>query len=298
MNLPGNDIQVTLADGRKLGARIYGDPSFQNSILYFHGFPGSRLECAVVDSWSREHGITVVAPDRPGFGISSPKPGRTLLDWPKDIDQLTDGLGIGQFSLLGVSGGVPYALAMAAVCSERVKNVAVVSGVSELTQANLMRDMVVYNRLLLQLGRSTPRLGAGIVNVIARSVGRWPGFFFAVMKFFSSLDDSRILSKAEVKRLFLHNFREATFQGGAGAIDDFFILTKPWGFKLEEIKANITLWHGEDDKHVPISMGRYIGSKIPEVKERFVPGRGHLMIFDLVEAIIKESLNIQTAKKP
>lgn len=90
---------LTLPDGRKLGYAQYGSPTGK-AILYQHGFPGSRLEAAQHHDLGKELGLRVIAIDRPGIGWSSPHPESTLLDWPRDVERLTEHLGLETYSVM------------------------------------------------------------------------------------------------------------------------------------------------------------------------------------------------------
>jgi hypothetical protein len=90
---------LTLPDGRKLGYAQYGSPTGK-PILYQHGFPGSRLEASQLHDLSTELNLRIIALDRPGHGWSSPYPGAKLLDWPKDIQHLTDHLNLESYSVM------------------------------------------------------------------------------------------------------------------------------------------------------------------------------------------------------
>lgn len=90
---------LTLPDGRKLGYAQYGALTGR-PIFYLHGLPGSRMEAAMFDDTASEVGARIIAVERPGHGLSSPQPGRTLLDHPKDIEELAKHLEIEQFSVL------------------------------------------------------------------------------------------------------------------------------------------------------------------------------------------------------
>lgn len=90
---------LTLPDGRKLGYAQYGSLTGQ-VILYQHGLPGSRVEAAVYDDLGLELGARIIAVDRPGMGWSSPNPGRTLLDHPKDLEHLAKHLELDDYKVL------------------------------------------------------------------------------------------------------------------------------------------------------------------------------------------------------
>ena len=72
----------------------------------------------------------VVIPDRPGIGRSDPLEGRTLADWPKDVEALADAFQISSFAVVGVSAGGPSAAACAALIPGRLSGVALVSSMA------------------------------------------------------------------------------------------------------------------------------------------------------------------------
>lgn len=89
----------TLPDGRKLGYAQYGSLTGR-PIFYVHGLPGSRIQAAGFDDLGLELGARIISVDRPGMGWSSPHPGRTLLDHPKDLEHLGKHLGLDHYSVL------------------------------------------------------------------------------------------------------------------------------------------------------------------------------------------------------
>lgn len=90
---------ITLPDGRKLGYAQYG-ASAGRPIFFLHGLATTRIDAAAYDEVAKELNVRIIAPDRPGTGLSSPQPGRTLLDYPKDIDMLATYLGISEYGIL------------------------------------------------------------------------------------------------------------------------------------------------------------------------------------------------------
>ncbi len=91
---------MSLSDGRTLGFRCIGDPGGR-PVLFFHGTPGSRLVFSESDPIAQIPGVRLITPERPGYGISDPKPDRVLLDWADDVAEMADGLGIRTFAVAG-----------------------------------------------------------------------------------------------------------------------------------------------------------------------------------------------------
>ena len=95
----GDSDTLLLPDGRKLGYAQYGSRTGR-AVLLMHGHPASRLEGAHLHDLGLKLGARIIAPDRPGSGLSSPQPGRTLLDFPKDLEHLADHLKLESYGVL------------------------------------------------------------------------------------------------------------------------------------------------------------------------------------------------------
>ncbi|MBU2601745.1 MAG: alpha/beta hydrolase [Actinobacteria bacterium] len=98
------DNTLELSDGRTLGFADYGRPDAV-PVMLFHGTPGSRVYGLDDDHLLDKFGVRVVCPERPGYGLSDPDPGRTIRDWAADVKELADHLGLGRLHLAGESGG-------------------------------------------------------------------------------------------------------------------------------------------------------------------------------------------------
>ncbi len=116
------DQSIRLASGRTVGFADHGHPEHV-PVLWCHGGPGSRLDPAFVAPSAADAGLRLVGIDRPGYGLSTPQPGRTISDWVPQALAVADHLGIDRFVTVGVSTGGAYALAVAALAPERVVGV-------------------------------------------------------------------------------------------------------------------------------------------------------------------------------
>jgi len=120
---------IVLRDKRRLGFAEYGDASGK-AVMHFNGSGGSRLEHPQDHSILSDLDVRLISTDRPGHGISDPQPGRKLLDWPDDIGQLADHLGVDKFHVMGWSAGGPHALACAYKMPDRILAGALISGLA------------------------------------------------------------------------------------------------------------------------------------------------------------------------
>ena len=73
-------------------------------------------------------------------------------------------------------------------------------------------------------------------------------------------------------------FAEAFRQGIGGVRHDAGLYASPWGFCLQDITAEVHLWHGEEDGNVPVSVGRYVAEALPNCHARFIENEGHLSV--------------------
>jgi pimeloyl-ACP methyl ester carboxylesterase len=96
---------IALPDGRTLAYAEYGNPCGK-PVFFFHGTPGSRF-FRPPDRITSRVGVHLICMDRPGYGLSTFQPGRRIVDWPEDILQLADFLGLDKFVVAGHSGGGP-----------------------------------------------------------------------------------------------------------------------------------------------------------------------------------------------
>ena len=147
---------VTLKDGRRLGFAEYGSPAGR-PVFHFHGSGASRLDRPSSEKLLLQLDIRFISVDRPGHGLSDFQPNRRLLDWPQDIEQLADHLGIQQFYVEGHSAGGPHALACARQLPKRVIAAAAISSVAPMSRPNPYQGMPGMNQLLARSARYVPR---------------------------------------------------------------------------------------------------------------------------------------------
>src|SRR5512143_1327078 len=112
MDKPADGYLLHLRDGRALGYGEYGKPD-GIPIVFFPGMPSTRLFAGLLHEPALAAGVRLIAPERPGYGLSQPSRHGTLLGYAEDIVELADALRLDQFVVIGASGGGPYPLAFA-----------------------------------------------------------------------------------------------------------------------------------------------------------------------------------------
>ena len=280
-----SDTALRLRDGRRLGYAEYGDPAGQ-PLFYFHGFPNSRLGVQFGAKAARERGVRLIAIDRPGIGLSDFQPGRTIGDWPNDVVELADVLGIERFAVLGYSGGGPYAAACALKIPDRVVAVAIVSGAGPFDERESTAGLSRTQRFFARLNGRFPWLMTAPMWLFAQWARRSPRTLVSAIHRAAPAADKALLARAEVSGALAADYRESVRQGARAIGWEARLYLRPWGFRLEEIGTEVQLWQGELDNVIPPSMGRYQAEAIPNCRARFYPGAGHLLIFERLEEIL------------
>ena len=116
------DATIQMSDGRAIGFADFGNPD-QTPVMWCHGGPGCRLGPAYLAPATVAAGIRLIGIDRPGYGLSTPQPARSIADWVGDALAVADHLNIECFATIGLSTGGAYALAVAANAADRVTGV-------------------------------------------------------------------------------------------------------------------------------------------------------------------------------
>lgn len=265
--------KIQLRDGRLLGYADYG-PSQGLPIFYFHGFPSSRLDWRLFceDNTLMELGIRIIAPDRPGYGLSDFQPSRDIVDWPSDVVALANALGIDRFAALGVSGGGPYAIACAHGIGDQLTKAGIVCGMGP-ADAPGMKDGVSWT-----LPGMPSFIRRALLTFMSIGLRRNPKKFLAKSKESASAPDREVLDQPHLAVVLKDSIREAFRRGVGGANYEAGLYSRPWEFSLNEIRADVYLWHGGEDLNIPISVARYIVDAIPDCQASFEIDEGHFSL--------------------
>lgn len=286
---------IELAGGIRIGLADYGAIDGA-PVLALHGAPSSRLMFAPADEPARRLGLRLIAPERPGYGLSPPEPrANGLAAQTRLIRELADALGLERFGLLGVSGGGPYAAAAAADLGRRVSALALVSPVGLI--ANLAgtpwlppghrwffcelpkkrRLFAVSARLAARLFRAAP---SPMVSLVAGLIGG---------------PDRIILGRPRARQAVIAMTLEALKGGAAGGIADMDVYGAPWPCELSRITAPSRLWQGTEDAIVPVAASIALSRAIPGCRLSLLEGAGHFWVLDHMDDVLAALRDMMTA---
>lgn len=290
---------LRLPSGQEIGYAVYGDPDGY-PVLAFHGTPASRLMYRKGDHAARKLGLKLIAPDRPGYGLSPRDVTPTLASRTDQHEAIVDALGLADFAVIGISGGAPYATALASRLGSRVHALALVSPmgpVADYVAAGNAKLPVLQRRFFLKLSQRTwlVRPGAALAVAAFRAA---PRAFASAFKSSLGSADARVLAEKSVIDSLIDMTEEAVRSGAGGAVADFEIFGQPWTVAYSEISAPATVWAGTADRVVPIPVCRYLADCIPQARLVVLPGAAHFWILEHAHEVLTEVRAMLDAAKP
>jgi pimeloyl-ACP methyl ester carboxylesterase len=285
-----DDGQVALPDGRTAGYADYGARG-QTAVLWCHGGPGSRLEPRALAPIARDAGLRIVGIDRPGYGRSTPRPGRDIASWVPDALAVLDQLGIERFVGVGVSTGGAYALALASK-SPRVLGTVACCALTDMRIAEARAAMIRDGGQIAQIWNARTREAALAVALesfgpdgskMLSQVGTGPPL---------PASDTALFSDPEWLAGMLAGFPAMFAFGVEGYTDDRLADGPGWGsFDVAAIRSPVVVLHGGADTVVPATQAHHTASLVPGATPRIVEGLGHFSIAQEVLGAVRELLS-------
>jgi pimeloyl-ACP methyl ester carboxylesterase len=278
---------MLLTDGRAVGFADYGPPA-ATAVLWCHGGPGSRIEPAHLAAQASDAGLRIIGVDRPGYGLSTPQPGRSIAGWAPDALAVADHLGIGQFVAVGTSTGGAYALALAADDPDRVLGVVACCAMTDMRWPEGRATMsgphthAVWNapNRAAAIAAATEAHGEGGSKM--RGAGMAPVLAASDAELFGS--PAWIATAAAA-------FRAMFAQGLEGYADDRLADGGGWvGFDVASIRCPVTVLHGSSDRIVNVIHARHTAELVPTADLVIVDGLGHFSIVTKVVPAIRDLL--------
>jgi pimeloyl-ACP methyl ester carboxylesterase len=268
---------LTLSDGRRLDYRVSRPEGL--ALVFHHGTPGAATPVGAIDRAAHARGLRVVAASRPGYGTSSRKHERSVVDVVADTAELLAALGIEECLVAGWSGGGPHALACAARL-QGVRAALVIAGVAPYRAEGLDfltgmgEDNVVEFSAALE---GDDALHAFLTQLYPEMKDVTPeGIVASLRSLLPSVDRAALTD--EFGEDMAASFREALRVGFDGWFDDDMAFVRSWGFGLDEVRVPTGLWQGDVDLMVPFAHGEWLAAHVPAVSAHLLTGEGHLSI--------------------
>jgi pimeloyl-ACP methyl ester carboxylesterase len=278
-----NDQRLTVqaSDGRVLDVLVSG-PEDGLALVFHTGTPNGLVESGPVAGAAAARGLRTVRYARPGYGGSTPQPGRLVADAAADVDAILARLRIDEFATAGWSGGGPHALACAALLPVRCLAAASIAGVAPSDSPGLdwvagmgPENVEEFNAALAgeaDLTRFLDRIAGEVRGVSAAEMADGLGGLLS--------DADRAVLTGEFGEYLAALFRTALATGIAGWRDDDLAFTRDWGLSLDALghATPVAIWQGDQDRAVPRAHGEWLAANIPRARAHLLPGEGHLTL--------------------
>jgi pimeloyl-ACP methyl ester carboxylesterase len=277
---------ISVGGGRELCVEIAGEPDGKPVLVH----PGEPMSRRLYGGWiadAERKGIRLIGYDRPGYGGSTARPDYTVASAAQDVRAIAEALGYDRLGIWGISGGGPYALGCAALLPDVAVAVAAVAspapyGVGDLDYfAGMGESNVEGYKLLLSDPKAARRgLREGREEILAAT----PEQFAEALKSFISPADAEVLTGGLLQWL-TETQKVALSAGDQGWWDDQAATMRGWGFDLRDIRVPVKIWHGRQDRFVPVQHGQWLAASIPGAEADISDRDGHLTMIGRVGEI-------------
>jgi pimeloyl-ACP methyl ester carboxylesterase len=287
--------RLELPDSRTLDLWVEG-PDGGIPLVFHAGTPGSGVPFAPMVQAISDRGLRYVSWSRPGYGDSTPQPGRRVADVAADTAAVLDHLGAERAHVMGWSGGGPHAIACAALLPDRIFSASTIAAVAPYPAEGLdwLEGMGAENIDEFTAALAGPEAHSASLDAL------WPVFRDVspeeVAAAFGDLVDDvdRGAVTGEFATFLADQMHEGLRVSHRGWYDDDLAFTKPWGFDLEAIEPTIHIWQGAHDRMVPFAHGQWLAAHIPTACVHLHPEHGHLSLgVDSFPQILDELLATQ-----
>lgn len=271
------DRALTRPDGRTVAWTEWGEAQGE-PLLRIPGTPGSRWSVRADTSPWAQRGLRVITTERPGFGASTPLPGRGFLEHADDLAAILDELGIDDVHVWGASGAAPHVLAFCQQHPDRVRAATVLVGIAPLEEEEIAA-MIPLNQQAQTLSRSGDRDGlARLLGQTREAILADPLAAFGKIMASAPPDDQEIMADPAWRQIFVRAQSEALGATLEGWVEESYVMSRPWDeVEPETIATSITWQHAASDANCPQSAARRLVDRLPNAEFVTWPAEvGHL----------------------
>jgi pimeloyl-ACP methyl ester carboxylesterase len=279
--MTGQTFTIAVPDGRQVEVLAAGPESGLPLVMH-NGTPVGLAAYPPMVEAAAQRGLRTVMCARPGYGGSTPLPGRRVADVTLDVTAVLDHLGADRFVTLGWSGGGPHALACAARLPGRCLAAASMAGVAPSDAAGLdwaggmgAENIEEFGAALAgerQLTSFLEPQAAELATITGPAVADGLGGLASAA--------DKAAATGEFADYLAAAFRAAVRCGIAGWRDDDLAFVADWGFTMAELGAGapVAIWQGDQDMMVPWAHGQWLAGHVPGARAHLLPGEGHLTL--------------------
>lgn len=284
-------------DGGEIEYLVDG-PEDAHELLLFHlGTPCAAVPFDGLTRAAAAAGMRTAIYSRAGYGRSSRRDGRRVVDEAAISAALADALGHQRFFTAGWSGGGPPALACAALLAERVRACVTLGSLAPWREAG---DISAFGfepedeRDWEHLGSDAAHEQIPAFEAVAARGHERTAETFAMSPRSNDVDREVLLGPDALGEAVASSMRRAFLTGWSGHFDDNVAEARDWGFRVADIRVPVVVRHGEGDRWVGIQHGRWLAEAIPGARAVFPPGAGHTSIMVPFEDVVGDLVSAAT----
>ncbi|MEV8506833.1 alpha/beta hydrolase [Actinoplanes sp. NPDC051475] len=234
-------------------------------VLWHHGTPNIGTPPAPL----LRPDLRWISYDRPGYGGSTPDPGRDLGSAAGYATRVADELGLERFAVAGHSGGSSHALACAAQLTDRIMGVVAIAALAPFDAEGLdwfagMGPAGVRTLRAAAVGRTEE-------GPAAETGGAGDGIDFTAADW--AMFDGPWAWFSQVVEPALAGDPEAQHTDDRGYVS-------PWRCDPAAVTAPTLLLHGDEDLVVPSAHSEWLATRVPGAELRITPGDGHISVLN------------------
>jgi len=283
-NIHTHDRQsLRLKDGRRLEWDELGS-SHGAPVIVFH----DRIDTHPDYELATGAGLRMIVPKRPGAHGFDHLPDRTFMDWPDDIRQLADHMGLENFSLIGLSEGGPYALACINQIPERIRYLSLVSCMAPVRSERDLEGMLPLNHMIMRIAHHAPKLLGYFMSAILKEPPHNISICFDAVEEHQSGEDAAVLNDPDALERFLQAYQEVATKNPKQLCEEIILAASDWPLDPGGFDGPVSIWHGVQDPIIPIAMGQRIASVLPDPHVHFVENEGNYLFHTHWNEILEE----------
>lgn len=265
-------------DGRGLQVESTGDPTGR-TLFFFNGTPTSRKIFHEMADEANSRGAHLICYDRPGYGGSTPHPGRTVADSALDVSVIAKHFEVDRMAVWGISGGGPHVIAAAVLLPELVCAAATFASLAPFASSNFdyFEGMPEKKRSQRGLYFSDPVGFQSHLRESREEIMNASDDYLAA-KLHAMPAETRV--SRSFYRFSYETMRIALENGIEGYWEDYQAFFSDWGFDFSYNAVPIQLWHGRGDLDIPFPHSQWLSRAIPQSELHITQTDGHFSILE------------------
>lgn len=249
--------RILMDDGRLMAYRDFGAPDGR-PVLFIHNMIGGAIWPRTMEALAEARGWRIIAPSRPGFGLSDSMDARDMELVRKtclDLRALLDHLNIDRALVVGMISSAGLGIRFCKDHGDRVAGLLTVAhaGLMDIQMVNAMTNP---SRVMAKTYRRSPTALRFLIRVAVASVDMLGPEQMLRANFCHSAPDEALLKDDALVTAIGEGLCHAIAQGGEAFSRDGFIALRDWGEDLRGLTCPAVCLLGKEDAVYPLEQAR------------------------------------------